>query len=202
MEERPNSCFLLYNRRYSWSSEGVAAPSGREGPCQASMCREDLTPDPFMKRLFLHGLDSSGFGTKGRYFAETYPDMLRPDFDGSLADRMERLHAIVADLSDLLIVGSSFGGLMATCLAKERPSLIKRLVLLAPALNFKEYQPPPTKLTTQTVLVIGRHDTVTPPDIVVPAAESTFARLETVMVDDDHLLHDSFRQLDWDTLLA
>jgi predicted esterase len=155
-----------------------------------------------MKRLFLHGLDSSGFGTKGRYFAETYPDMLRPDFDGSLTERMERLHAIVADLTDLIIVGSSFGGLMATCLAIERPSCVKRLVLLAPALNFSEYQPPPTKLAVQTVLIIGRLDMVTPPDIVVSAAESTFAQLETVMVDDDHLLHDSFRQLDWQALLG
>lgn len=155
-----------------------------------------------MKRLFLHGLDSSGFGTKGKFFAETYPDVLRPDFDGSLTERMGRLRAIVADFQDLIIVGSSFGGLMATCLAVERPELVKRLILLAPALNFKEYQPPSTKLTTQAILIIGHHDTVTPPDIVVPAAENTFARLETVMVDDDHLLHDSFRQLDWNTLLA
>jgi len=155
-----------------------------------------------MKRLFLHGLDSSGFGTKGQYFAETYPDMLRPDFDGSLAERMERLRAIVADLRDLIIVGSSFGGLMATCLAVEQPNGVKRLVLLAPALNFTEYQPPPAKLAMPTILVIGRHDTVTPPDLVVPAAQNTFAMLETVIVDDDHLLHDSFRHLDWNTLLG
>jgi pimeloyl-ACP methyl ester carboxylesterase len=155
-----------------------------------------------MKRLFLHGLDSSGFGTKGRYFAEKFPDMLRPDFAGSLTERMTRLHAIIADLADLIIVGSSFGGLMATCLAKERPADIKRVVLLAPALNFKEYQPPPARLPTETILIIGRHDTVTPPDIVISAAERTFARLHITVVDDDHLLHRSFQDLDWRALLS
>ncbi|MBE0585558.1 MAG: alpha/beta fold hydrolase [Desulfofustis sp.] len=154
-----------------------------------------------MKRLFLHGLDSSGFGTKGRYFAEKFPDMLRPDFTGSLAERMARLHAIIADLTELVIVGSSFGGLMATCLAKERKADIKRLVLLAPALSFKEYQPPPVKLTTEAILIVGRRDTVTPPDIVIPAAESTFASLHTSVVDDDHLLHRTFQDLDWPVLL-
>ncbi|BDD88102.1 alpha/beta hydrolase [Desulfofustis limnaeus] len=154
-----------------------------------------------MKRLFLHGLDSSGFGTKGRFFAERFPDMLRPDFDGSLSERLERLNRIVADEGALIIVGSSFGGLMATCLAKDQPERCKRLILLAPALNFKEYRPPPGKLAMETLLVIGRHDTVTPPSLVIPAAEATFANLETQVVEDDHLLHHTFQDLDWQHLL-
>lgn len=155
-----------------------------------------------MNNLFLHGLDSSGFGTKGRFFAERFPGMLRPDFDGSLAERMDRLRAIVAGFDDLIVVGSSFGGLMATCLAKEQPELIKRIVLLAPALNFKEYHPPPVKLETETILIIGRHDTVTPPAIVIPSAQATFANLRSSIVDDDHLLHNTFRELDWSTMLS
>lgn len=155
-----------------------------------------------MIRIFLHGLDSSGFGTKGRFFADRFPDMLRPDFDGSLSERLNRLRMIVSGYNDLIVVGSSFGGLMATCLAKEQPEYIKRLILLAPALNFKEFKPPKNKLAIETLLVIGRHDTVTAPSIVIPAAEATFANLHTTVVDDDHLLHHTFREMDWPRLLS
>ncbi len=155
-----------------------------------------------MTRLFLHGLDSSGFGTKGKYFAEQFPDMLRPDFGGSLAERMARLRSITSDFTDLVLVGSSFGGLMATCLAKEVPTQIKRIILLAPALNFSEYRAPRNLLTMETVLVIGSHDTVTPPSLVIPAAEATFSNLQTSVVDDDHLLHRCFPELNWQTLLS
>jgi len=155
-----------------------------------------------MTRLFLHGLDSSGFGTKGRFFSESFPDMLRPDFDGTLSERMERLRAIVDDQRDLVIVGSSFGGLMGACLAIEQPDRVKRLILLAPALNFPEYKPPKSKLATEATVIIGTYDTVTPPGIVIPAAQATFSNLQVKVVEDDHLLHDTFQALDWQKLLA
>ncbi|PIE64668.1 MAG: alpha/beta hydrolase [Desulfobacterales bacterium] len=151
--------------------------------------------------IFLHGLDSSGYGTKGRYFSERFPQMLRPDFEGSLIQRMQRLKTIVADMNDLVLVGSSFGGLMGACLAIDQPQQVKRLIMLAPALNFSEYKAPVKKLDTEALLLIGKHDTVTPPDIVIPAAEATFAHLQTTIVDDDHLLHNSFQNLDWESLL-
>lgn len=155
-----------------------------------------------MNSIFLHGLDSSGFGTKGRYFAERFPDMLRPDFNGTLAERMERLKAIVEDVEDLIIVGSSFGGLMGTCLAKTQPEKIKRLIMLAPALNFQDYHAPAEKINIEAILVIGRDDTVTPPRLVIPAAEATFSNLHTNLADDDHLLHNTFQDLDWPKLLV
>ena len=34
---------------------------------------------------FLHGLDSSGSGTKGRFFALNFPHVVCPDFAGPLA---------------------------------------------------------------------------------------------------------------------
>jgi len=153
-------------------------------------------------RLFLHGLDSSGSGTKGRYFSSRYPDMLRPDFSGTLQERMDALYTIISDRSELIAVGSSFGGLMAAELAIARPEMVKRLILLAPALNFPDYRIPDQKIDTETILVIGKDDDVTPPDIVVPAAEATFSDLEISVVDDDHLLHHTYRDLDWDSLLS
>jgi len=152
--------------------------------------------------LFLHGLDSSGSGTKGRYFSKYFPSMVRPDFDGTLHQRMAQLNEVIIPLSELVIVGSSFGGLMGACLCCQQPDRVKRLIMLAPALNFPEYQPPGKKIGTESILVIGEKDIVTPPEIVIPAAKATFSQLEIRLVDDDHLLHSSFYTMDWQTLLA
>lgn len=153
------------------------------------------------KRIFLHGLDSSGRGTKGTYFSTRYPDMLRPDFDGTLQQRMTQLFDLLGDNDEFIVVGSSFGGLMGARLAIERPQLVTRLIMLAPALNFHEFQIPNKKIETEAVLIIGKDDVVTPPDIVVPAAEATFAKLQASIVADDHLLHNTYAELDWDHLL-
>lgn len=152
--------------------------------------------------LFLHGLDSSGQGTKGRYFAENFPHVRRPDFTGSLAERLARLTEICRTQERLTLIGSSFGGLMATCYAIRHPGAVDRLILLAPALNFPEFHPPGEKLSIPCLLVIGSRDTVTPPDLVVPRAEGTFANLEICLADDDHLLHQSFSNLAWSSLLS
>jgi pimeloyl-ACP methyl ester carboxylesterase len=153
-------------------------------------------------KLFLHGLDSSGMGTKGRFFSRHYPDVERPDFDGTLGQRLDTLRELVSGRDELILVGSSFGGLMAACLASEMQERIRRLVLLAPALNFHEYRPPEEKISPETLLVIGKKDVVTPPELVLPAAEASFSRLQISLVDDDHLLHNIFTQLDWDRLLS
>jgi pimeloyl-ACP methyl ester carboxylesterase len=155
-----------------------------------------------MKRIFLHGLDSSGSGTKGIYFSTRYPDMLRPDFDGTLQQRLSQLDQLLSDDQRYIVVGSSFGGLMGACLARDRPQTVDRLIMLAPALNYHEFQVPARKIEIETVLVIGKDDTVTPPEIVIPAAEATFADLQVSIVDDDHLLHRTFSSLDWDHLLT
>ncbi|THB77761.1 MAG: alpha/beta fold hydrolase [Desulfobulbaceae bacterium] len=155
-----------------------------------------------MSTLFLHGLDSSGFGTKGRFFAEHFPGMDRPDFEGSLEQRLERLKTIVSDREELVMVGSSFGGLMATCHAISYPQQVKRLILLAPALNFDQWQPPETLLSVECFLYIGEHDTVTPPNLVVPLSRKTFLDPNITIVDDDHLLHKSFYSLNWSELLS
>jgi len=152
-------------------------------------------------RIFLHGLDSSGSGTKGTFFSSRFPDMLRPDFDGSLQERMVRLDSIVSGRSELIIAGSSFGGLMAACLSINQPERLRRLILLAPALNFHEYQIPDQKVHVETILIIGKNDDVTPPRLVIPTAENTFSNLQITVADDDHLLHNTFGELDWNSLL-
>lgn len=151
--------------------------------------------------FFLHGLDSSSKGTKGQWFAHHFPEVISPDFKGDLATRLSALKTLCHTCDNITLVGSSFGGLMATCFAMKYPEKCKSLVLLAPALNFPQYSPPLKKIATPTTLIIGKQDTVTPPDRVLPLAEKSFSSLQIFTFEDDHMLHKSFVQLDWQELL-
>ncbi|MFW2366066.1 MAG: alpha/beta hydrolase [Desulforhopalus sp.] len=152
--------------------------------------------------FFLHGLESSGSGTKGRFLGQHFPHVIRPDFSGSLSNRLEQLKKLCCGSSSLILIGSSYGGLMATCFASDYPQSVVKLILLAPALNYESYHPPAEPSTIPTILIIGQHDTVTPPNPVIPLAEATFSNLDTRIMDDDHLLHKSFKSLDWQEMLA
>ncbi len=150
--------------------------------------------------FFLHGLDSSGNGTKGRFFAKHFPEIHRPDFTGNLEKRLAQLDALCKAKNQLILTGSSFGGLMACRYALTHGPQVARLILLAPALNFEGYRPPEHPLSIPTLLVIGTKDTVTPIDPVVALAEATFSESIVWTVDDDHLLHNTFERLDWQGL--
>ena len=151
---------------------------------------------------FLHGLESSEKGTKGRFFAKNFPQVVCPNFEGTLANRLLQLEALCKNQQQLTLIGSSFGGLMATCYATKHPEKITRLVLLAPALNFEAYLPPAEPLQIPTLIIIGKHDTVTPAALVAPLAEATFADLEIRIENDDHMLHNTFHHLDWQNILV
>ena len=90
-------------------------------------------------KIFLHGLESSSRGAKATFLQGLYPDMVIPDFTGSLAERMASLRAKLAGQKDIKLIGSSFGGLMAAIFAMENQEAVVRIVLLAPALNFPEF---------------------------------------------------------------
>lgn len=151
--------------------------------------------------FFLHGLDSSGNGTKGRFLAANFPQVVRPDFTGTLGERLKQFSKLCQPMRSLILIGSSYGGLMATCYAISNPQTVARLILLAPALNYEDYGPPASPLAIPALVVIGRYDTVTPPDLVVPLAEATFSNLRIRIEDDDHMLHNSFTTLDWEKML-
>ena len=151
---------------------------------------------------FLHGLESSGKGTKGRFLVKNFPQTVCPDFEGTLSNRLLQLEALCKNQQQLTLIGSSFGGLMATCYATQHPEKITQLILLAPALNFEAYQPPSEPLQIPTLIIIGKHDTVTPATLVAPLAEATFTDLEIRIENDDHMLHSTFQHLDWQKILV
>jgi pimeloyl-ACP methyl ester carboxylesterase len=150
---------------------------------------------------FLHGLESSGNGTKGRFFAEKFQHIIRPDFSGPLATRLQSLTELSGNKEALTFIGSSYGGLMACCFAKANLRRVKRLILLAPALNYEGYTPPATPMHIPTLLLIGRRDDVTPAHPVVDLARKSFSDLIVWTSDDDHMLHNTFDRLNWLELL-
>jgi len=154
-------------------------------------------------RVFIHGLESSSQGTKGVFFRERYPDMIIEDFNGPLQERMEKLNGLLAGVESLILVGSSFGGLMAAIYACENESRVKKLILLAPALHIVDFAPCLSrKVQIPVSLFHGRHDDVVPPAPVETIARRIFARLDYRLVDDDHSLHITFPLMDWEALVS
>lgn len=153
-------------------------------------------------RIFLHGLDSSSKGTKGRFFKEKFPGMLVPDFSGSLLKRMEKLNDILSDKSKITLVGSSYGGLMASIFTLKNSSRVKGLILLAPAINLDEFDDY-RNLTTvvPTTVFHGTEDTVIPITPVYEQSIKCFKNLIFYRVDDDHMLHKTFNTIDWEKIL-
>jgi pimeloyl-ACP methyl ester carboxylesterase len=154
-------------------------------------------------RVFIHGLESSSQGTKGAFFRERYPDMFIEDFSGTFAERMRMLESLLAEKDHLVLVGSSYGGLMAAayaCLHEER---VHRLVLLAPALHLEPYRSALNKkLSVPAAIFHGVHDEVVPLDAVRTVAQGLFANHTFTVLNDDHSLHLTFALLDWNTLLS
>jgi predicted esterase len=116
---------------------------------------------------------------------------------------MDKLEHILSSKSEIRIVGSSFGGLMATIFAIKNTSRVKRMILLAPAINIVQF----TSYRNATVSIPvhiyhGRNDEVIPISEVEPVAKQVFEKLTFNPVDDDHYLHDTFKTIDWETLLA
>lgn len=155
-----------------------------------------------MTKVFIHGLESSSKGTKALFFKKRYPEMIVSDFKGDLNERMTTLTAILGNKQNLLLIGSSFGGLMATLFSLKHPERIRKLVLLAPALYFREYQLPDSESVDVPVIIYhGDRDDVVPLRPVRQIAYKVFSNLTFHVVDDDHLLHKTLRRIDWDNLL-
>ena len=154
-------------------------------------------------RIFIHGLESGNQGTKAVFFRERFPDMLTPNFPGSLEERMRSLQGILVGKDGIGIVGSSFGGLMATLYAMENERRLDRLILLAPAIHLMELSEYPLdEISVPTRIYHGRQDEVIPLDAMEKVAKKIFKNLMLHIVDDDHYLHRTFKGLDWDALLT
>lgn len=155
-------------------------------------------------RIFVHGWESSNQGTKAVFFKRKFPDMIIPNFTGNLQERMETLNEILlAEKSGMRLVGSSFGGLMASMFAMENERRIDKLILLAPALNLMALAHcQKRKISVPVWIYHGRKDEVIPLEAVERVAKEIFHNLTFQIVDDDHYLHKTFKTIDWDNHLC
>jgi pimeloyl-ACP methyl ester carboxylesterase len=152
--------------------------------------------------LFIHGSESNSQTYKAQVLRRLYPDLIVPDFTGPLGVRMAHMEAIIGDQTGWTLIGSSLGGLMAAIFATKHPDQVRKLVLLAPALNLPEFTKHlPKPVNVPTILIQGKKDEVVPPEAVHRLAKQIFPKLRYLSVDDDHQLHHTADTLDWKSLL-
>jgi pimeloyl-ACP methyl ester carboxylesterase len=153
--------------------------------------------------IFLHGLEGTSQGTKATLLRSLFPEMLIPDFRGSLEERMAALYPILGDREVWTLIGSSFGGLMAAIFTCQRPAQVRKLVLLAPALILPDFAAsPPAPLDVPTVIYHGRQDQIVPLEPTRRLAQQVFRNLIFNEVDDEHGLYKTVFEIDWPALLA
>ncbi len=152
--------------------------------------------------LYIHGSESNSQTYKAQALRRIFPQIIVPDFTGPLAVRMAQLEAITRDRPGWTLIGSSLGGLMAAIFTTRHPGQVRKLVLLAPALNLPEFSRRlPKPVDIPTILIQGKKDEVVPPETVQRLAKQIFPKLRCLSVDDDHQLHHTADTLDWKFLL-
>ena len=155
-----------------------------------------------MQLCFLHGLDSSPYGTKARLLRSKYPQCLIPALPQDIHERLKILEKEIR--AQILAVGSSLGGLTALMFADHHPELVQAMVLLAPAVGCREE----SLFTTEqkkilesvyvpagipTIIIAGIRDEVIPLSSVRAMVQRSPdpKAIQLHEVDDDHNLHQS-----------
>ena len=152
--------------------------------------------------IFIHGQESSSQGTKGIFFRNLFSEMIIPDFSGDVSERMVKLEELLRDKDEITMIGSSLGGLMAALYSFENEERIKKLILLAPAINLSEFNPYLSKTISMPVYVFhGREDELIPIKDIQDISKKVFTNLSFTVLDDDHRLSAKFTSIDWPDLL-
>jgi predicted esterase len=152
--------------------------------------------------IFIHGQESSSQGTKGVFFRNLFPEMIIPDFTGDVSERMLKLNELLKDKEEIMMIGSSLGGLMAALYTFENKKKIKKLILLAPAINLPEFNPYVSQTISIPVYVFhGREDELLPLKDIQDISKKVFTNLKFMVLDDDHRLSRRFTSIDWANLL-
>ncbi|MFW9972310.1 MAG: alpha/beta fold hydrolase [Candidatus Odinarchaeota archaeon] len=161
--------------------------------------------------IFIHGLESSGSGFKGQLLKKLIPQCLTPDFEKNtpnlslnnlLEIRMEQLNSILKDKSHLIIIGSSFGGLMGALFTCQNPEKVSKLILLAPYLSSVKLNPKIcSKIKVPVVVYHGIHDKIVSLDKSRSYVEKMFTNLQYNIVNDDHSLQKTVLSLNWKNLI-
>jgi predicted esterase len=137
---------------------------------------------------FFHGLESAPHGTKYQRLSEDF-EVTSPDFQGmDIWERLDKAERITEHMTDLVVVGSSYGGLLTALLYSRHPQRFRSYVLMAPAL-YLEAAEHIERMPDDAVVIHGTRDEVVPID----AVREHCARfgVDVTEVDDEHRLHGS-----------
>lgn len=137
---------------------------------------------------FFHGLESGPHGSKYRRLSESYC-VFSPDFrDMDIWERLKKTELETQRMQNLIIVGSSYGGLLASLLYSRHPERIRGLVLMAPAL-YQEAATQVEQMPADAVVIHARKDEVVP---IAPVREQCARHgIKITEVDDNHRLQKS-----------
>ena len=146
--------------------------------------------------VWAHGLWGSPNGSKVTAIRESGIEVISPDFNEmELIDRVELLKETI-EIGNVVLAGSSWGGLACALTAMQIPEKLKGLLLLAPALHYPESpNDEPEKLTApDSVPVTIIHSTT---DDIVPISasknyiERSGNNVQLIEVEDNHVLENS-----------
>ena len=145
----------------------------------------DLSGELEMKLLFFHGLESGPHGSKFQTLSKHF-EIESPDFQNlALEERVAKAEALTEGEDDLVVVGSSFGGLVASILYDKHPERFRGYVLMAPALHHLE----PKSMPERCAVIHGNADEIVPfEDVKRICAKFGAPFFE---VDDEHRLANS-----------
>lgn len=137
---------------------------------------------------FFHGLESGPHGSKYRRLCESF-EVTSPDFQGmEIWRRLEKAEQLTREMTDLVVVGSSYGGLLAALLYSAHPERFKGYVLLAPAL-YGEPAEKIERMPDNAVVIHGSLDDVVPLSAVQPVYDRF--GVDVRVVEDGHRLSES-----------
>lgn len=173
---------------------------------RGSLDRDPASRYPYPMIVFAHGLEGSPQGTKSQRLRTLGPPLLVPDLRGvPLQGRYDHLEQATR-AGGVLLVGSSYGGLVAALLAQNHPERFVAVVLCAPALGWLE--PPnhePDRLAAPpglpVVILHGLHDDIVPIELSRAYRDRSGPLVVLHELDDGHALRGSLELL-CDTVLG
>ena len=146
--------------------------------------------------VWAHGLWGSPNGSKVTAIRKSGIKVISPDFNEmELIDRVELLKETI-EIGNVVLAGSSWGGLACALTAMQIPEKLKGLLLLAPALHYPESpnDEPEKLIAPDNVPVTIIHSTT---DDIVPISasknyiERSGNNVQLIEVEDNHVLEDS-----------
>jgi len=145
--------------------------------------------------VWAHGLWGSPNGSKVTAIRESGIEVISPDFNEmELIDRVELLEKTI-EIGDVVLAGSSWGGLACALTAQKKPEKLKGLLLLAPALHYPETpNDNPDNLIAPDIPVTIIHSKTD--DIVPISASKDYVKrsgnnVNLIEVEDSHVLENS-----------